>query len=44
MLTISTPSILNVDFNIKKGMILSWKFNAELSKDRFFKHLILIDH
>jgi hypothetical protein len=36
-------SLLNLDFNIKKGLILNWNFKGELSNNNFYRHLIILD-
>ena len=39
----SSNGLLNIDFNIKKGLILKWNFTGELSKGNFYRHLLIID-
>lgn len=39
----SPISLLNIDFSIKKGLILNWNFKGELSNTNFYRHLIILD-
>lgn len=40
---ITNSSLLNIDFNLKKGLILKWNFSGGLSKNNFYRHLIILD-
>jgi hypothetical protein len=39
----TSNSLLNIDFSVKKGLILKWNFSGSLSNNNFYRHLLILD-